>query len=912
MTKFLQFSLGLLSLTTSTAFAQTTGDMAFVGFNGDGEDDFAIVTFVDIPANTDIFFRDEEWSGTAFTSTTGEGYVDWNTGSAIIPAGTVVSFNNVSGSSPSVTVGTLVQADMGISASKEGIFCFTGTDHNTPTTFITAITNGSVADGYGDLAGTGLTLGSTAQQLPSSTDIAQYVWSRSGLTIAEYQEAINKMDNWAMQAASGDQSVDGTNPDIPFDGTVFTFNSIKATVDTDIAYTYEKDGTYQLDFKLDTPSSDTVKLYLSYVDFTAEKGVHFNGPEQVVFNPGQTSTSATIALTNDNADNGDLFFTVQIDRVFNASKGDDTECVAYLYDNDRTAMQASNEVTLEFVKSFEIDASGSAEIVMHDPTTEKLFVANSTANKLEIIDFSDANNLSIIKSVDLASYGAGINSLAIHNGHVATGIEAANFANGKVVFFDMNGDFVSEVEVGVLPDMVAFTPDGTKLLTANEGQPSDDYTTDPEGTVSVVDVSGGFASLTNANVTTLDFNDFDADKASLESNGVRIYGPGASVSQDVEPEYISFSSDSKKAYVSLQENNAIAIVNLETMEISEIMPLGTKDHSLTKNGFDASDKIDSIAISAWPLKGMYMPDGITIKEMNGKTYLLTANEGDARDYDAYSEEEKISKITLDSAAFPNAEILQRDDVIGRLKISTAYGDTDNDGDFDELYSYGSRSFTIFDVATGDVVFDSKNDFERIIAEHPVWSKLFNASNSKNSVKNRSDNKGPEPEAIITATINNEVYAFIGLERIGGVMVYNITDPANATYVTYVNSREVDSFAGDHGAEGLIYISANNSPNDTGLVVTANEVSSTLAIYKIKEDLPNALETVRTSTELNLYPNPAQHVVYFNQPISFTLFDISGKAIVTMKKAPKLNVAGFQKGIYFIQTTTGETKKLIVE
>ena len=99
---------------------------------------------------------------------------------------------------------------------------------------------------------------------------------------------------------------------------------------------------------------------------------------------------------------------------------------------------------------------------------------------------------------------------------------------------DTDGNNQVGVEVGALPDMLTFTPDGSKVIVANEGEPNSDYTIDPEGSVSIIDVSGGLGAISQANVTTLNFNAFNPAQAALEAAGVRIFGPGATVSQDLE------------------------------------------------------------------------------------------------------------------------------------------------------------------------------------------------------------------------------------------------------------------------------------------------------------------------------------------------------------------------------------------
>ncbi|MBE7380519.1 MAG: choice-of-anchor I family protein [Leptolyngbya sp. SIO1E4] len=499
---------------------------------------------------------------------------------------------------------------------------------------------------------------------------------------------------------------------------------------------------------------------------------------------------------------------------------------------------------------------GAAEIATFAPGSNRLFVTNAEANTIDVLDLSDPKAISKLFEIDLSPYGAGINSVAYNSdgnsSYIAAAVESDPAqAPGSVVFFDVEGIFQNALEVGPLPDMVTFTPDGSKLLVANEGEPNDDYTVDPEGSVSIVDVSGGILGLTDADVKFATFNAFDSQKDDLIDDGVRIFGPGASVSQDLEPEYIAVSEDSKTAYVSLQENNAIAIVNLETHEVEEIVPLGFKDHSLPGNGLDASNRDDAINIENYPVLGMYQPDAIATYTVEGKTYIVTANEGDSRDYDGFSEEDRVSDLDLDPDAFPNADELQEDENLGRLNITNTLGDTDGDGDFDKLYAYGARSFSIWD-ENGNLVWDSGDQFEQILAE--VLPDNFNANNDENqSFDSRSDDKGPEPEGVAVGMVGDRIYAFVGLERVGGIMVYDVTNPDSPTFVTYTNNRNFDvefdvdeegdpdptpeqlSAALDLGPEGLLFISAEDSPNGESLLVVTNEVSGTTTVYSVEDE-----------------------------------------------------------------------------
>ncbi|MGK7886093.1 MAG: choice-of-anchor I family protein, partial [Crocosphaera sp.] len=358
-------------------------------------------------------------------------------------------------------------------------------------------------------------------------------------------------------------------------------------------------------------------------------------------------------------------------------------------------------------------------------------------------------------------------------------------------------------------------------------------------------------------VSTANFNAFDGQEDTLRANGVRIFGldidhpndptKKASASRDFEPEYIAVSPDGDTAFVTLQENNAFAVVDIATAMVTDVLPLGFKDHSLPGNGLDASDRDGEINIQNLPVFGMYQPDTIASYKVGEETYYVTANEGDARvrpsdddvlpepndeEGDVFNEEDRAKDLTLDPTAFPDAATLQTDEVLGRLNVTNTLGDTDGDGDFDELYAFGSRSFSIWN-SDGQLVFDSGDDFEQITAA--LFPDIFNA-NRTGGFESRSDNKGPEPEGVTVGMIGDRFYAFIGLERIGGFMTYDVTDPLNPLFIKYVN----DTALGDLSPEGLLFIPAEDSPNGDSLLVLTNEESGNTSIYSVTTPEPGSI------------------------------------------------------------------------
>lgn len=478
-------------------------------------------------------------------------------------------------------------------------------------------------------------------------------------------------------------------------------------------------------------------------------------------------------------------------------------------------------INLTQIGTFNTGIEGAAEIPAYDSISQRLFVVNAEEDAIDVYDLSDPANPTPVSELVLTSGSP--NSVAAYNGLIAIAVaDNTETESGSVAFFDADGNFQSSVEVGALPDMLTFTPDGSKVLVANEGEPNDEYTVDPEGSISIIDVETG-------DVTTASFEGFNDQKEALIASGVRIFGPGATVAQDLEPEYIAISADGTTAFVTLQENNAFAVVDIASSTVTDIIPLGFKDYSAEENSLDPSDEDGGINLGTFDnLFGMYQPDAIASYEVDGQTYYITANEGDARDYDAFTEEFRIGdeEIVLDPTAFPNAAELQQDEVLGRLRITNTLGDTDGDGDFEELYSYGARSFSIWD-SEGELVFDSENELATITAN--LVPELFNSQGDEESFDERSDDKGAEPEGVVTGVVDGKTYAFIGLERIGGIMVYDVSNPTDPEFVQYLRSE------GDVAPEGLDFIAAEESPNDNPLLVVAYEVSGSTTIYEIAMD-----------------------------------------------------------------------------
>lgn len=468
----------------------------------------------------------------------------------------------------------------------------------------------------------------------------------------------------------------------------------------------------------------------------------------------------------------------------------------------------------------------------------KMFVTNTAGGgSLDIVSLADPSSPSLIQRIPTAP---GLpNSVAVADGLVALAVEAPTKTDpGQVRFFDTDGNPLGSVTVGALPDMLTFTPDGNRVLVANEGEPNSYGQTgsvDPEGSVSVVDVSavrtGG-----SATVTTIGFGDFNVGgpRASELPADVRIFGPGATVAQDLEPEYIAVHPDGTQAWVTLQENNAIAHLDLVTSSVIAIFALGQRDESLPGNGLDASDQDSNPGnIQNWPVQSMYQPDSISVVMAGGVPYLVSANEGDAREYTGLNEEIRVGNAAyqLDPAVFPNAAFLKQNANLGRLTVSRSTGNLDSDSQYERIDLFGSRSFSVWNGLTGAQVFDSGDALEQLTkATYPA---NFNANNDSTTPDNRSDNKGPEPEGAIVIDVDGRPVAFICLERQGGVVVYDMADPTAPVFNAYVSERDFSIPAGpDSGPEAMGSVPASENPTGRPLLLVAHEISGTVAIYQL--------------------------------------------------------------------------------
>jgi 2',3'-cyclic-nucleotide 2'-phosphodiesterase / 3'-nucleotidase / 5'-nucleotidase len=435
-----------------------------------------------------------------------------------------------------------------------------------------------------------------------------------------------------------------------------------------------------------------------------------------------------------------------------------------------------------------------------------------------------------------------VRSVAYADGVLAVAFNAwRRNDRGRVLFLDGAGRAIgASVVVGVKPDMMAFTPDGRTLVVVNAGggEPGDD----PEGSISLVSVAREAGGQVRTGVRQVDFRAFDGEAEALRAQGVRLFMPGSSVAQDLEPESLAIAPDGRTAYVSLVINNAFATVDLEAGRVTAIHGLGTRDLNVPGQGIDASDRDGGINIRSWPVHAYHGPDGIGVYPAGGELFVVTANEGDPREF----EEAVVGDLVLDAVAFPDAAMLQRPENLGRLRVTGVEGDVDGDGDFDRLYALGTRSFAIWDTK-GRLVFDSGDAFERLTAA--AMPTFFNAPEDDNAFDGRSKSRGPEPESLALGEVGRRWYAFVAFERIGGVIAYDITEPTAPRFAFYLNNRNlaVDpaavcrsnwpksvpcAEAGDLEPEALRFISAAESPSGEALLVVTHEKSDSITLLQL--------------------------------------------------------------------------------
>jgi len=480
----------------------------------------------------------------------------------------------------------------------------------------------------------------------------------------------------------------------------------------------------------------------------------------------------------------------------------------------------------------------TAEISAYMPEKKVLFVVGGE-NVLEVVDMSDPANPRKVGEMKLPG---GASSVTVNGDLVAVSLlnnPEWKMGHVQVMRYNKKLEVLGKHELCYMPDMITFTPDGANLLIACEGSPDENFAEDPEGGIGVLSIDASVVGTPKAvkawakpQKKVVGFNGLDS--LALMAKGVRKTGIKSFV-QSLEPEYITVSKDSKMAWVSLQENNALVKFDVAAKKILDVFPLGYVDHSKPGFGLDIK-KNKTIEIKNYPLRGLRQPDGISAFTAGGKTFVLTANEGSpVNDYKAWTDVTTPMMLSQNGALDPGvftADVLEdvKNVSVSNLERCDVAPDKTQNGKCPYMYSFGTRSISIFDGKTGHLMWDSGDAFEQTIAK--VAPDYFNWNSKKGKVKMdaRSEDKGCEPENVTTGIVGDKRYAFVGLERTSGIAVFDITGVENGN-----TPKIVDYYLDpkDRGPEGILFIPAEKSPNGEPLLVVGYEYSKTLAVYSVK-------------------------------------------------------------------------------
>nr|WP_194201631.1 choice-of-anchor I family protein [Metabacillus mangrovi] len=510
-----------------------------------------------------------------------------------------------------------------------------------------------------------------------------------------------------------------------------------------------------------------------------------------------------------------------------------------------SAAQTGKKIDLSKIAGYSTgsqdEEGGVAEIIKYNKDNKKFYLINGKTQTIDIVSLSELKkgknqelkketSINIAEAVNSDSFTYGdVTSIDVNTRKkvIVAAVQEKDYSKpGKIVATDYSGKVLKTFKTGVQPDMIKMSADGNSILTADEGEPREglEKGTDPEGSVTIVDVKTGA-------VKKVRFNN-----ASVIDRDVHIRNKEGGALKDLEPEYMALSADGSKAYVTLQENNAIATVDVKSGKLVSVKSLEYKDHSVKGNELDAAND-GKINLESLPVLGAYMPDSITSYTVKGTDYLVTANEGDATEWEEFENVKDFkdvkNKITIGSSLFKGMSPEQAQKKLEEMKKNPAYDKLEvlTDRGNDAIYTLGGRSFSIWKADTMELVYDSGSDFEKITAEQ--YPDFFNWSNDDDKMDKRSAKKGPEPEDVKVGEVNGKPYAFIGLERIGGIMSYDLSNPKEARFADYLNTRSFeDKIAGDVSPEGLDFVPAAESPTKRPLVLAGHEVSGTVAVNQV--------------------------------------------------------------------------------
>lgn len=517
-------------------------------------------------------------------------------------------------------------------------------------------------------------------------------------------------------------------------------------------------------------------------------------------------------------------------------------------------------------------AGGNSNSIAYNSDNQKVYQINSNDNELNIFPIAsdgtfDTENQTIITFdslfTDFTCAGPTYVAIDTINDRIAVTLESGDTSavNGRVCLLDYDGNLQYYYETGVQPNMAVFTADSKKLLITNEGEHKSTYTvTDPKGTVTIIDFSRN-SDPTRITPTEVDFSAFTADELiensillnKIKNTNVTEENPDTYIpvepQYDLEPESIAVNDAGTTAYVCLQEANAIATLDLTTNEFVDIRSLGFIDYSDETNAIDVVlDKTYSPTTYQYTY-GVPMPHSIELIEIEGTTYLLTANEGASRTYCYNTSTKFISNLTTATLTsnepkvdangdpvydangeevYPTAASVQ---VLNNTYTAGLEEGVEEDGSDTPHYIFGTRSFSIYEADSMSLLYDSANSLEAKTNE--LLPSNFNCTNNMMGKEKGATARGVEPKAVITSAINGRYFAFIALEAIGGVMVYEITDPSTPEYINYINTRDFStSIKGDVSPGCIALADANSSKNELPTFFVGYDVTATLGSYTI--------------------------------------------------------------------------------
>lgn len=474
------------------------------------------------------------------------------------------------------------------------------------------------------------------------------------------------------------------------------------------------------------------------------------------------------------------------------------------------------------------DDSGAStsEIVAFDSVLRQVYVSGGAG--VDVLDFDGT----LVRGLGGQPAGSDttaldVTSVAVKNGVVAMAGRfqpAAGNAYGGVRLYGTDGSFIRDIQVTSdspdnLPDTVSFTPDGSRLIVANEGESGD-------GSIGLIDVASGA-------VTLLGFDTFDTAplRAALKAKGV-LLNDGQSLNAQLQPEFVAISKDGSKAFVTIQEQNAVAVVDLVSNSISDIVSAGSVDRGAVR--FDPSDR-DGPGNSQSPNPRTFAnvfstmePDQVVWFERNGQKFFAVAGEGD----DGIALASGFSPISnaapnLDPTKFPDPASVVQNGNLGRI---AKFGkDTDGDGDFDEIWVTGGRSISIFK-EDGTLVWNSGSLVEdTLIAQGNGY---FNDG--------RSDNRGPEPEGVTYGFVGGKPYLFVSIERGASVLMLDISDVANPLLEDFIATDFTAGFERLNESEGISFISASESGNGKAYLLISSEAGNFTSLVELQVPEPAML------------------------------------------------------------------------